>query len=49
VNDLSARDQFRREGSPRITVRFDWVGQKSFDGALPMGPWICPLDEIEIR
>jgi len=48
VNDLSARDQFRREGvSAESPFRFDWVGQKSFDGALPMGPWICPLDEIE--
>jgi 2-keto-4-pentenoate hydratase/2-oxohepta-3-ene-1,7-dioic acid hydratase in catechol pathway len=26
---------------------FDWVSQKAFDGALPFGPWICPLDQIE--
>jgi 2-keto-4-pentenoate hydratase/2-oxohepta-3-ene-1,7-dioic acid hydratase in catechol pathway len=26
---------------------FDWVSQKCFEGALPFGPWICPLDEID--
>src|SRR6185437_13019911 len=47
VNDLSARDQLRREGIAAYSpFRFDWVGQKSFDGALPSGPWICPLSEI---
>jgi len=47
VNDLSARDHLRREGvAPDSPFRFDWVSQKAFDGALPMGPWICPLDEI---
>jgi len=25
--------------------KFDWVSQKCFDGALPLGPWICPLEE----
>lgn len=48
VNDLSARDHLRRPGvaidSP---FHFDWVSQKCFDGALPFGPWICPLDDIE--
>jgi 2-keto-4-pentenoate hydratase/2-oxohepta-3-ene-1,7-dioic acid hydratase in catechol pathway len=47
VNDLSARDHLRRPGvaidSP---FHFDWVSQKSFEGSLPFGPWICPLDEI---
>jgi 2-keto-4-pentenoate hydratase/2-oxohepta-3-ene-1,7-dioic acid hydratase in catechol pathway len=48
VNDLSARDHLRREGvAPQSPFYFDWVSQKSFDGALPLGPWICPLDEIE--
>jgi len=46
VNDLSARDHLRREGvASDSPFRFDWVSQKAFDGALPMGPWICPLDE----
>ena len=44
VNDLSARDLMRRadpafEGSPFV---FDWLGQKCFDGAAPMGPWFTP-------
>jgi 2-keto-4-pentenoate hydratase/2-oxohepta-3-ene-1,7-dioic acid hydratase in catechol pathway len=47
VNDLSARDHLRRPGvaidSP---FHFDWVSQKSFEGSLPFGPWICPLDDI---
>jgi 2-keto-4-pentenoate hydratase/2-oxohepta-3-ene-1,7-dioic acid hydratase in catechol pathway len=47
VNDLSARDHVRRKGvSVESPFHFDWVGQKSFDGALPFGPWICPLDDI---
>jgi len=48
VNDLSARDHLKRSGiavdSPFL---FDWVSQKCFDGALPFGPWICPLDDID--
>jgi 2-keto-4-pentenoate hydratase/2-oxohepta-3-ene-1,7-dioic acid hydratase in catechol pathway len=48
VNDLSARDHLMRDkvavGSP---FRYDWVSQKCFDGALPMGPWICPLEDLE--
>jgi 2-keto-4-pentenoate hydratase/2-oxohepta-3-ene-1,7-dioic acid hydratase in catechol pathway len=48
VNDLSARDHLRRKGvAADSPFHFDWVSQKSFDGALPMGPWLCPLDEID--
>lgn len=48
VNDLSARDHLKRDKvSPESPFRFDWVSQKCFDGALPMGPWICPLDQLE--
>jgi len=39
VNDLSARDHVKREGSPFI---YDWVGQKCWDGSAPMGPWLTP-------
>jgi 2-keto-4-pentenoate hydratase/2-oxohepta-3-ene-1,7-dioic acid hydratase in catechol pathway len=47
VNDLSARDHLRRAGvASDSPFHFDWVAQKSFEGALPMGPWICPLEEI---
>ncbi len=48
VNDLSARDHLRRKGvAADSPFYFDWVSQKCFDGALPMGPWICPLQEID--
>jgi 2-keto-4-pentenoate hydratase/2-oxohepta-3-ene-1,7-dioic acid hydratase in catechol pathway len=47
ANDLSARDHLKREGVPADSpFKFDWVGQKCFDGALPLGPWICPIDDI---
>jgi 2-keto-4-pentenoate hydratase/2-oxohepta-3-ene-1,7-dioic acid hydratase in catechol pathway len=47
VNDLSARDHLRRKGTAADSpFHFDWVSQKCFDGALPMGPWMRPLDEI---
>jgi len=36
VNDLIARDHLRREGvAADSPFRYDWVSQKSFDGALP--------------
>jgi 2-keto-4-pentenoate hydratase/2-oxohepta-3-ene-1,7-dioic acid hydratase in catechol pathway len=47
VNDLSARDHLKRDQVPAESpFRFDWVSQKCFEGALPMGPWICPLEDI---
>jgi 2-keto-4-pentenoate hydratase/2-oxohepta-3-ene-1,7-dioic acid hydratase in catechol pathway len=47
VNDLSARDHLRRPGvAVDSPFHFDWVSQKCFDGALPFGPWICPLEDI---
>ena len=46
ANDLSARDHLKRDGiAAESPFKFDWVSQKCFDGALPLGPWICPLDE----
>ncbi|MBD21104.1 MAG: 2-keto-4-pentenoate hydratase [Rhodospirillaceae bacterium] len=44
MNDLSARDQGKREDWPRFGV--DWFGHKNFDTAAPMGPWITPADQI---
>lgn len=44
VNDLSARDLGRRADWPMFHM--DWLGQKVFDGAMPMGPWIVPADHI---
>jgi 2-keto-4-pentenoate hydratase/2-oxohepta-3-ene-1,7-dioic acid hydratase in catechol pathway len=44
VNDLSARDLMKREGTPFI---FDWIGQKCFADAAPMGPWFTPAAYIK--
>jgi len=50
VNDLSARDHLQRaQVAPDSPFRFDWVSQKGFEGALPTGPWICPLEDLEHR
>ena len=47
ANDLSARDVMRREGNPPTSpFHYDWVSQKCFDGACPLGPWIVPASEI---
>ena len=47
ANDLSARDVMRRDKvEPTSPFRFDWVSQKCFDGACPMGPWIVPAAQI---
>ena len=43
MNDLSARDLMKRDDVPFL---FDWIGQKCFDTAAPMGPWITPSDGI---
>lgn len=47
ANDLSARDFTKRAKVPDASpFKFDWVSQKSFDGACPVGPWIVPASEI---
>jgi len=47
ANDLSARDVMRRDKNPATSpFHFDWVSQKCFDGACPLGPWIVPASEI---
>jgi 2-keto-4-pentenoate hydratase/2-oxohepta-3-ene-1,7-dioic acid hydratase in catechol pathway len=43
MNDLSARDLMKREGSIFV---YDWIGQKCFDDAAPMGPWLTPAAYI---
>lgn len=43
VNDLSARDLMKREGTPFI---YDWIGQKCFEDGAPMGPWLTPADYV---
>jgi 2-keto-4-pentenoate hydratase/2-oxohepta-3-ene-1,7-dioic acid hydratase in catechol pathway len=47
ANDLSARDRTQREAVPIASpFRYDWIGQKNFDGACPLGPWIVPASQI---
>ncbi len=47
ANDLSARDLSRRpQVSETSSFKADWIGQKSFDGACPLGPWIVPAKDI---
>jgi len=47
ANDISARDLGRRaEAAAGSPFSFDWTGQKCFDGACPLGPWIVPADDI---
>ena len=47
ANDLSARDASRRPHiSDTSPFKFDWVGQKSFDDACPLGPWMVPARQI---
>jgi 2-keto-4-pentenoate hydratase/2-oxohepta-3-ene-1,7-dioic acid hydratase in catechol pathway len=46
-NDLSARDHiFRDKVAPSSPFRYDWIGQKSFDGSCPLGPWLVPASEV---
>ena len=44
VNDVSARDQTRREDYP---FKYDWFQGKSFDTFAPVGPWFVPRACIE--
>lgn len=43
VNDLSLRDHMARKD---WNFGSDWMSQKTFDGAAPMGPWITPRAAI---
>lgn len=48
ANDLSARDAMRRPGMAETSpFHYDWIGQKCFDGACPLGPWITPARDIK--
>jgi 2-keto-4-pentenoate hydratase/2-oxohepta-3-ene-1,7-dioic acid hydratase in catechol pathway len=47
ANDLSARDLMRRANvDDRSPFRYDWIGQKCFDGSCPLGPWLVPAEDI---
>jgi 2-keto-4-pentenoate hydratase/2-oxohepta-3-ene-1,7-dioic acid hydratase in catechol pathway len=47
ANDLSARDFLTRpEVGDASPFKWDWMSQKCFDGACPIGPWIVPANEV---
>ena len=47
ANDLSARDVMKRHKNPPASpFHYDWLSQKCFDGACPLGPWIVPASDI---
>ncbi len=47
ANDLSARDFTKRPHVPdNSPFKYDWLSQKCFEGACPLGPWIVPADTI---
>ena len=47
ANDLSAREHVSRpEVAAASPFRWDWIAQKSFDGACPFGPAITPAQAI---
>jgi 2-keto-4-pentenoate hydratase/2-oxohepta-3-ene-1,7-dioic acid hydratase in catechol pathway len=42
LNDVSARDNFKREPTTEAPMTFDWFGQKGWATSCPTGPWIVP-------
>jgi 2-keto-4-pentenoate hydratase/2-oxohepta-3-ene-1,7-dioic acid hydratase in catechol pathway len=42
LNDVSARDNFKREPATEPPMTFDWFGQKGWATYCPTGPWIVP-------
>jgi 2-keto-4-pentenoate hydratase/2-oxohepta-3-ene-1,7-dioic acid hydratase in catechol pathway len=47
VNDLSARDLMMQADRVGTGMYLDWLGQKCFDDAAPMGPWITPAAYVK--
>ena len=46
ANDLSARDLILRNVPDRSPFRYDWIGQKCFDGSCPLGPFLVPAASV---
>jgi len=42
LNDVSARDRFKRDPAPEPPMTFDWFAQKGWATSCPTGPWIVP-------
>ena len=48
VGATATRDLGRRNQLPDSTpFKWDWVGQKCFDDACPIGPWMVPASDIK--
>jgi 2-keto-4-pentenoate hydratase/2-oxohepta-3-ene-1,7-dioic acid hydratase in catechol pathway len=45
ANDISVRDNFRRQSDLDPPLSFDWFGQKAWLRSCPVGPWIAPARE----
>lgn len=46
VNDVSARDAFKRHEDTEPPMRFDWFGQKGWATTCPMGPALVPAEQV---
>jgi 2,4-diketo-3-deoxy-L-fuconate hydrolase len=46
LNDVSARDNFKREPATEPPMTFDWFGQKGWATSCPVGPWIVPAQLV---
>ena len=47
ANDLSARDAMKRANVDSSSpFQYDWLSQKCFDGACPIGPWMVPAADV---
>ena len=47
ANDLSARDAMKRaQVDSSSPFQYDWLSQKCFDGACPIGPWMVPAADV---
>jgi 2,4-didehydro-3-deoxy-L-rhamnonate hydrolase len=42
LNDISARDKFKRDPAPEPPMTFDWFAQKGWATSCPTGPWVLP-------
>jgi 2,4-didehydro-3-deoxy-L-rhamnonate hydrolase len=42
LNDISARDRFKRDPAPEPPMTFDWFAQKGWATSCPTGPWLVP-------
>jgi 2,4-didehydro-3-deoxy-L-rhamnonate hydrolase len=46
VNDVSARDRFKRQHALEPPMTWDWFGQKGWDTSCPAGPWLVLARDV---